>query len=358
MKKFKKTMVIALAIIMALSITACGGGGGGEEEGSGELNIYMWSDYMSEGIIKDFEDEFGVKVNVSYINSTEEAVAKLSAGAGSEYDLVMPSDADMENLIKGGHLEEIDTASMDNFQYIDEVYKEKPFDPDNKWCVPYLVNYLYVVVNDDTCPVEIKTYDDLLDPALKGKLASVTGMRNMLAMGLVATGGDPNSQDEKEIEAAYEWLQKYMENVTYLNSDDAETALISETAVAGYLFDGMASRTFTGAQEGQSFSIPVLEDPIQLGVDEFVIPKDAKNKENAEKFLNFIMDPEVMAKNLQDDNYYNCPNSAAVELMPDDYKNNKALNIPQEMKDNHFLQLDLGDAVKVYDEYWTKLLAE
>ena len=63
-----------------------------------------------------------------------------------------------------------------------------------------------------------------------------------------------------------------------------------------------------------------LSDPIQLGVDEFVIPKGAKNKENAEKFLNFLLDAENMAENLQDDNFYSCPNEAAVELMPDSYK--------------------------------------
>lgn len=101
-----------------------------------------------------------------------------------------------------------------------------------------------------------------------------------------------------------------------------------------------------------------LSDPIQLGVDEFVIPKGAKNKENAEKFLNFLLDAENMAENLQDDNFYSCPNEAAVELMPDSYKKHPAINIPQKMKENYFLQLDVGDAMKTYDKYWTMLMSE
>ena len=357
MKKMKKVLVLLLALMTAVAFTACGGGGGGEEaaEDAGELNIYMWSEYMSEDFVDKFEEETGVTVNFSYMNSSEEAVAKITAGGGDEYDLVMPCDADMTSLIEGGYLEEIDTSSMENFQYLDDAYKGRSFDPDTKYAIPYFMNYIYVVYNPETCPIKITSYNDLLDPKLEGQIASVDGIRNLFPMALVALGYDANSTNDKEIEEAYGWLQKYMKNVKYLNSDDAEKELVSGGCSVGFVFDGMFGRAL---EDNPDLEVANLKDAVQLGVDEFVIPKGAKNKENAEKFLNFMLDPQNMADNIMDGHGYTCPNSAAVELCDDSYKNAKNIAIPQEMKENYFLQLDVGDAMKTYDKFYTRLKSE
>ena len=267
----------------------------------------------------------------------------------------MPCDADMTSLIEGGYLEEINLDNIPNFENLGDAYKYREFDPENKYAIPYFMNYVYVIYNKDTCPVEITSYEDLLDPQLKGQIASVTGPRNLFPIALVSLGYDPNSTNDKEIEEAYEWLQDYVPNVAGFDSDSAEKLLINGAASVGFVFDGQATRAFDAMD---NLEVADLSDPIQLGVDEFVIPKGAKNKENAEKFLNFLLDAENMAENLQDDNFYSCPNEAAVELMPDSYKKHPALNIPQKMKENYFLQLDVGDAMKTYDKYWTMLMSE
>lgn len=355
MSNLKKVLILALALVTTVAFTACGGGSGETAKDNGELNIYMWSEYMSDDFVKKFEEETGIKVNFSYMNSSEEAVAKITAGGGDEYDLVMPCDADMTTLIEGGHLEEIDTSSMENFQYLDDAYKGRSFDPETKYAIPYFMNYVYVTYNPETCPIEITSYKDLLDPKLKGQITSVDGIRNLFPMALVALGYDPNSTDDKEIEEAYGWLQKYMKNVKYLNSDDAEKEMVSGGCSVGFMFDGMFGRAL---QDNPDLEVAKLTDAIQLGVDEFVIPKGAKNKENAEKFLNFMLDPENMAANIMDDHFYSCPNSAAVELCDDSYKKAKNIDIPKEMKENYFLQLDIGDAMKTYDKYYTRLKSE
>ena len=123
-----------------------------------------------------------------------------------------------------------------------------------------------------------------------------------------------------------------------------------------------ASKAFSEMGD-ENLMVANLKDPVQLGVDELVIPKGAKNKENAEAFLNFILDADNMALNLQtmmdqDGQAYACPNEAAVNLMPDEYQKSPALDIPQSMKENYFLQLDIGDAAKTYDKYWTMLMSE
>lgn len=356
LKGMKKFIAFMLAAVMVFSFTACGGGGGGSDKTSEDnvLNIYMWSDYMSDSVVQGFEKETGIKVNFSYMNSSEEATAKLTSGGGDQYDLVMPCDADMTGLIKSGKLAEINLDNLPNLKNLGDAYKNREFDPENKYAIPYLMNYIYVVYNPETCPVEIKTYNDLLNPALKGQIASVTGIRNLFPIALISLGYDPNSTNEKEIAEAYEWLKKYVANTKVLVSDDTEQSIISGAASVALLFDGQAGRAFAA---NPNLKVADLSVPIQLGVDEFVIPAGAKHQANAEKFLNYIMDAKVMAENLKD-NPYTCPNVEAIKLTEDSYKKNPAIGIPQHMKDNYFLQLDIGQAATVYDKYWTMLMSE
>ena len=359
MKKIKIIVASAMIAAMAFAFAACGGGG---SEDNGEVNIYMWADYMSQKMVDKFTEETGIKVNFSYMSTSEEAVAKITSGGGDEYDLVMPCDADMTSLINGGYLAEINLDNVPNFEHLGDAYKNREFDPENKYALPYLINYVYVVYNPETCPIKITKYEDLLDPQLKGQIASVTGQRNLFPIALASLGYNPNSQDEKELKEAYEWLQKYVPNVTGFDSDSAETMLINGASSVGFLFDGQASKAFS-EMGNDALVVAELTDPVQLGVDELVIPAGAKNKENAEAFLNFILDPENMALNLTDmwetdGQPYSCPNDDAVALMPDEYKNSPAINIPKSVKENYFLQLDVGDAVKIYDKYWTMLMSE
>lgn len=359
MKLLKKFISVAVIGIMVFSLAACGGG---EDNAAGELNIYMWSDYMSPDLVDKFTEETGIKVNFSYMSTSEEAAAKITGGGGDEYDLVMPCDADMTALIEGGYLEEINLENVPNLENLGDIYKYREFDPDNKYAIPYLMNYVYVVYNPETCPVTIDEYADLLDPALKGQIASVTGPRNLFPIALTSLGYDPNSTNDNEIAEAYEWLQKYVPNVAGFDSDSAETMLINGAASVGFLFDGQASKAFSEMGE-DALVVAELKDAVQLGVDELVIPKGAKNKENAEKFLNFMLDADNMAMNLQnmmetDGQAYACPNDAAVALMGDDYQNAPALAIPESVKSNYFLQMDTGEAAKTYDKYWTMLMSE
>lgn len=348
----KRILVMMLAIVLIFSITACGNGDSGEK--AGILNIYMWSDYLSDDIVKDFEDEYNIKVNFAYMNTSEEAAAKLTSGGGSEYDLAMPCDIDMTALIKGGYLEEINLDNLTNLSNIGEAYIGREFDPENIYAIPYMMNYIYVVYNPETCPIEITEYEDLKSPELKGEITSVTGISNLFPMALAASGLNPNSQDEEEIQVAYEWLRDYFKNVKSLQSDSTEQDMLNGSCSVGYLFDGQASRAI---EQNPNLLVADLSDPIQLGFDNFVIPKGAKNKENAELFLNFILRAEVMAKNLLEVPY-SCPNTAAVAIADEEYRNNPAINIPQHMKDNYFLLMDLGDSAVTYDKYWTQLLAE
>ena len=322
------SLLIAFAMLFSLGITA-------NAVEKKELNIFMWSDYISDDLIADFEDEFGVRVNLSYMNDNADSITKLTAGAGSEYDLIMTCDAYMESLIAGGYLEELDLSQIPNSANINKAYWSEQ---NQGYCVPYLMNYIYVVYDTERCPIEVTCYNDLIRPEMKGQIGSVDGARNLF---------DPNSRDENEIKEAYEWLVKYNENVVAYGS--TETNIVNGTISCMFTYDGNTAEAMAQLGENNTLVVaPFTSDPVQLGFDLYVIPKGAQHMDLAYQFLNYICDPEVMAANLVD-NPYSCPNDAAVAAASEEYRNGPAFDF--DYKTNIFFQEDVGDAITIYDQY-------
>ena len=346
----KRLITLLIAALMLLTLASCGQSGGGEAaaDGSKEINIFMWSDYISDETIANFESEYGVKVNLSYMNDNADSITKLTAGAGSEYDLIMTCDAYMESLIQGGYLEELDLSQIPNSENINKAYWSEE---NQGYCVPYLMNYIYVVYDTERCPIEITSYNDLISPEMKGQIGSVDGARNLFPIALIALGYDPNSTDENEIAEAYEWLTKYNENVVAYGS--TETNIGNGTISCMLTYDGNAAEAMAQMGEDNTLVVaPGFTDAVQLGFDLYVIPKGAAHMDLAYKFLDYICDPEVMANNLVE-NPYSCPNDAAVEAASEEYRNGPAFDF--DYKTNIFFQEDVGDAITIYDKYYQML---
>ena len=296
----KKFIALLLSLMMLLTLAACGEKGkttdGGEDAGSTKLNIFMWGDYMSDDLVDNFEKEYGVKVNLSYMNDNADSITKLTAGAGDGYDLIMTCDAYMESLIAGDYLEKLDLSQVPNSANINKAYWSEQ---NQGYCVPYLMNYIYVVYDTERCPIEITCYNDLIDPALKGQLGSIDGARNLFPIALIALGYDPNSTVESEIAEAYEWLVKYNANVVAYGS--TESNICNGTISAMLTYDGNTAEAMATMGENNTLVIaPFTKDPVQLGFDLFVVPKGAQHTDLAYKFLNYVCDPQVMAANLVD----------------------------------------------------------
>ena len=346
----KRLITLLIAALMLLTLASCGQSGGGEAaaDGSKEINIFMWSDYISDETIANFESEYGVKVNLSYMNDNADSITKLTAGAGSEYDLIMTCDAYMESLIQGGYLEELDLSQIPNSENINKAYWSEE---NQGYCVSYLMNYIYVVYDTERCPIEITSYNDLISPEMKGQIGSVDGARNLFPIALIALGYDPNSTDENEIAEAYEWLTKYNENVVAYGS--TETNIVNGTISCMLTYDGNAAEAMAQMGEDNTLVVaPGFTDAVQLGFDLYVIPKGAAHMDLAYKFLDYICDPEVMANNLVE-NPYSCPNDAAVEAASEEYRNGPAFDF--DYKTNIFFQEDVGDAITIYDKYYQML---
>lgn len=343
---FKKSVAVLLTLVLVMSFAACGGGGS-EDEASKELNIYMWNEYISAELISNFEAENNCKVNLSYMSDNADAITKLTAGGGQEYDLIMTCDAYMESLVAGEYVQAINFDNVPNATAnINEAYWAA-----KEYCVPYLMNYIYVVYDSERCPIEITSYNDLVKPEMAGEIGSVDGARNLFPIALVALGYDPNSKDEAEIAEAYEWLIDYNNNVVAYGG--TELNITNGTVSAMFTYDGNASWAMSELGENNTLVIaPFENDPVQLGFDLYVIPTGAAHVDLAEKFLNYICVPEVMAANLEEFPY-SCPNDAAVAAASDTYKNDPARDF--NYKQNVFFQEDVGGAITIYNDYYQKL---
>ena len=254
----------------------------------------------------------------------------------------------MESLINGGYLEELDLSQIPNSDNINKAYWSEQ---NQKYCVPYLMNYIYVVYDTERCPIEVTCYNDLIRPEMKGQIGSVDGARNLFPIALIALGYDPNSRDENEIKEAYEWLVKYNENVVAYGS--TETNIVSGAISCMFTYDGNTAEAMAQLGEDNTLVVaPFTSDPVQLGFDLYVIPKGAQHMDLAYQFLNYICDPEVMAANLVD-NPYSCPNDAAVAAASEEYRNGPAFDF--DYKTNIFFQEDVGDAITIYDQYYQML---
>jgi len=358
----KRLLSGVLSLALVLSLAACSGGsgsGGGSDANSGgssggsgdsastELNIFMWQQDISDQLLADFEAANGCKINMSYMSDNADSITKLTTGSGKDYDLIMTCDAYMESLVAGGYVEKLNLDNIPNaVANINEAYWAA-----KDYCVPYLMNYIYVVYNTETCPIEITCYNDLLDPSLKGQISTIDGARNLFPIALVALGYDPNSTVESEIAEAYEWLVKYNENVVAYGN--AEQNLTNGTASVALTYDGNASWAMKEMGENNPLVVaPFTSDPVQLGYDLYVIPKGAAHVDLAEKFLNYICDPQVMARNLEE--YpYSCPNDAAIAAASEAYRNDPARDF--DYKENVFFQKDVGEALVIYNDYYQKL---
>lgn len=370
MKHLKRMLTLLLTAAMALSVAACSGGGAasttaagtsaspsGEEELADELNIYIWSEYIDENVIKAFEEKYGIKVNVNFFTSTDEMLSKVMTGGAGEYDLIQPSTNNIAALRQGDFIEKLDFGNIPNYQYVDETYKTGYFaEGDADYCVPYMAGINVIAYNKNTCPIEITKFDDLLDPALKGQIVSITSSTSVMAMILGHLGYDPNSTDETEIAAAGDFLTKLKPNIKVFDGDAPRKELLNGECSVAIIYGGDLAIAMN--EQPGVFVIPQFAtDDFRYGIGctQFCVPKGAEHKKEAELFINWIQAPENYAKCL--DTYpYLYTNSESLKYVGDAYKNMSVYSLTDEQKAAAYQRGDVGDAAVIYDEYWSKFM--
>jgi spermidine/putrescine transport system substrate-binding protein len=338
----KKLLLTALMMLLAFTAMA-------KQQ---VVYVYNWSEYIPDSVLQGFEEETGIKVIYSTYDSNEVMYAKVKVLQGKGYDVVFPSSYYVNKMKREGMLLPLDQIKLPNLKYMDKGLLDKPYDEGNKYSLPYLWGSTSIVVNTNYVDInKAKSWDIFWDPAYKGKILLNDDLREVFHVALTRLGYSGNSTNEKEITAAYELLKSMIPSVRVFNSDSPKIPFLNEEVVLGLTFNGEA---FAAAEENPAIKYVYPKEGAIFWVDNLCILKGSENPDNAHKFINYIMKPEV-AKIISDEFGYASPNKAAKALQDEETRNNPTIYPPQEVVDKGEFQLDVGETINLYEKYWEML---
>ncbi len=281
-----KKIILILIIILLL----CGCNNSNKDN---VVNVLNWSSYIPYEVISDFEKETGIKVNYGTYSSNEELLAKISASKEGTYDLIFPSDYMVELMIDKGMLEELDLSNISNLDKINKQFLNQNFDKNNKYSIPFLAATSVLCINRDKIKDSIKTYNDLLNPKYKNNIVLLDDQRIVIGMALQANGYSMNETNDEPLKEAKEWLLKLNPNVKAFDSDSPKTLLITGEVDIGVIWNAEAT---IAKDYNNNIEIIYPEDGFAISLDNYAIVKNAKNKENAYKFIDYILRDDVQKK--------------------------------------------------------------
>ena len=328
---------------------------------SNELYVYNWGEYIDESVIQDFEAETGIHVVYDLFETNEEMYPVIEAG-GVAYDVVCPSDYMIQKMVENDLLAEIDFDNIPNIDQIDPEYMErsKAFDPENKYSVPYTWGTVGILYNDkrlEELGVEPPdSWMDLWDPRLSGEILMQDSVRDAFMCALKPLGYSLNSTDPGELEEAKELLIQQKPLVQAYVIDQVRDKMLGEEAAVGVIYSG-EMLYLQELAEGKDFHLEYVipEEGTNLWIDSWVIPKNARNKENAEKWIDFLCRPDIAKRNFEYITYAT-PNRGAFELLDPELQQNKAVFPDWDSLQDAEVYQYLGDEVdSLYNELWKEV---
>ena len=339
-------MKIQSAIAAALVMLA------GTVQADGKLVVYNWAEYIPDGVLADFEKETGIKVEYSTYENNEVMYSKLKIQKGKGYDIVVPSTYLVSKMRDEGLLQKVDKTKLSNFKNLMPDLLNKPYDPNNDYSVPYLWGSTGIGVNSEEIdPSTVSKWADLWDTKWKNKLLLVDDVREAFGMALQKNGHSVNTKNPDEIKQAYEDLQKLMPNVRVFNADAPREPFLAGDVNLGMIWSGEANMA---QKENDKIQYIYPKEGSGFWVDSLTIPAGAGNVENAHKFIDYMLKPEV-GKKVVEQLGYSTPNKEVKALVDTKLQNNPIIFPPSDILSKAEFQQDVGDAIKLYNDYWEKL---
>ena len=340
-----------MAASMVLGMTACGSSASAASSDN-VLNIYVWTEYVPDTVIKAFEKDTGITVNESTFSTNEDMLAKVKSESEGAFDIVQPSDYMVKQMADQGMLEELKSDELTNLSNIGSQYLDQTYDPGNKYSVPYQGGVAGIAVNTDKVKDNITSYADLFDSKYKNQLVVLDDYRAIIGVAARSIGMSMNETDPTKLDQVKTQLLKLKDNVKLYDSDSPKSALISGDCTLGIIW---SAEIALAMQENPSIKIVFPSEGAYKFMDNFCIPKGAKHYENAMKFINYMLKPESAEMVMAEYPYLN-PNTVAVQAMGSDYTENEARNVPSDVisKAEFVENLDT-DTLAIYDKMWTEL---
>lgn len=337
-----------VAIIISIAMLAC------TKKEKKEVTIFNWSEYIPQEVLNQFEKETGIKVNYSTYDSNEAMYAKIKVLKGSGYDVIVPSTYYVDKMSKEGLLQKLDHSKLKNFVELDPKLLNQPYDPNNTYTIPFMWGTTAIGVNAKYInPDNVSSWADLWNNAYKGKVMLQNDVREVFHVALRKLKFSGNTDNESEIKAAYEELVKLMPSVRLLNSDSPKVPFLNEEVHIGLMWGGEA---FMANKENPNIVYIYPTEGAIIWADNFAIPSNAKNVDNAYQFIDFISRPEISAK-ISNELGYSSPILKSINYVDNETKESHIVYPTEDDLKNGEYQLDVGPAITIYEKYWEKLRA-
>ncbi len=342
MRNFLLSGIAALALSASASLV----------QAAGNLSVYHWFEYIPQELVDKFSKQYDVKVTIDTYNSNEAMLAALKAGKLGSYDVAVPTDYMVQIMQGEGMLDTMKDGELSNFGNIAPQWVDVPFDKGRKSSIPYQIGTTAFMVNRDAYKGDINSLGIIYNPPpeLKGKINVLDAQGEVLALASMYLGIPQCSSDKEQLKKLNELLLTAKPGWASFGSDTAKDVLVSGDAAAGMIYNGFGAKA---RAENAKLEYAFPKEGYVLWMDSMVLLKDAPNRDNAIKFMNFLLEPENAAAVT---NYaqYMSGITGAEKFFSDAVKNAPELN-PPASQIGQFVQPCAQDVQVLYDAIWTNL---
>ena len=360
----RKAFLLSAASIVATAVAA------GAQAQERVVNVYNWSDYIDESILEEFTKETGIKVVYDVYDSNEILETKLLAG-GTGYDVVVPTASFLARQIQAGVYQKLDKSKLPNLENMWDVVTERTtvFDPGNEYSINYMWGTVGIGYNTEKVKAalgtdKIDSWQAVFDPANAEKLKDcgihfLDSPTDMIPVTLAYLGLNPDSHEPEDIAKAEEALLKVRPFVRKFHSSEFINALANgDICVAvGWSGDIFQARDRAAeADRGVEIAYAIPKEGTQMWFDQMAIPADAPHPDEAHEFLNYIMEPEVIAK-ASNYVFYANGNKASQEFLDPEVRDDPAVYPDDAVLEKLFVNTSLdAKTQRLFTRTWTKIV--
>ncbi len=319
----------------------------------GDLVIYHWFEYMPAELLEKFTSETGINVTMDTYDSNEAMLASLKAGGMGTYDVAVPGDYMVAIMANEGLLDTINDGELSNKGNIAQAWANPTFDPGRVHSIPYQWGSTSFSVNIEDYDGDINTTDILFNPPaeLSGKINMLDSQGEVMALASLHMGIPQCSNDRAQLQALNDMLQNAKQHWASFNSDTAREVLVSGDVSVGMIYDGFSAKA---REDRPSITYAFPTQGYVVWMDNVVLLKDAPNRENALKFMDFMLEPENIAAV---SNYarYGLGVTGAEEFLDPALASLPEANPPAAAGAGAFVAVCDEATQAVYDQIWTNL---
>lgn len=343
-KRLATSSVLALCAMMQAATA----------QAEGEVSVYHWFEYIPQELIDKFTAETGIKVVMDTYDSNEAMLAALRAGRMGSYDVAVPGDYMVQIMRDSGLLDTIAPGELANHANIEPQWMDVPYDAGRVHSIPYQWGSTSFSVNRDVFTGPINSTDIIFNPPaeLSGKINMLDSQGEVMALAAIHLGIPQCSQDRGELQALNDLLMGSKRHWMSFNSDTAREVLVSRDAAAGMIYNGFSARART--EEGTNVEYAYPTQGYIAWMDNMVLLKDAPNRANALKLMDFLLVPENVAM-LTNWTQYSPGISGVAPLLDEALRTMPEANPPADAGPAVFIQPCDEATQAVYDRIWTNL---